>query len=447
MVCAMSPLRTSTAQSQTRRRRRASWRSIELACLALEGALTISTGYLLALLFAARGARRGLVKTPASTARERLRLVVLVPAHDEQEGIQATLQSLADCVYPDAARRVVVIADNCTDRTAERARWAGAEVWERTDPAKRGKGHALAWALERLQTAAEAFDAVAIVDADCCVSSNLLSAIEERLQGGASAVQVDDVVGNLDASTASALRYAAFVLMVNIRFSGKQRLGLSCGLVGTGMAFTRDLLRREPWTATSLGEDGEYHMRLVQAGERVEFVPEAWVRSAMPTSLGKSYDQQARWEKGKLQLIRHWSPRLLASGVVQRDLVRMHAGLEHLVPPQSLIAAGSAGSALTGLALGSRRLIALSAVSLAAQLAFVLGGLLHVRAPLRVYRALLIAPALIAGKMALYARLLSGRGPVAWVRTEREVAVAGAASSASSAATAAPAMTLVDGLR
>jgi hypothetical protein len=431
MVCSMPSLLAFTSRSQLRRRS-TPLRSIEVTCLGLEGALAISTGYLLMLLLAARGTTRSLPKASVVTERRRLRLVVLVPAHDEQDGIQATLRSLADCDYPDDARRTVVIADNCTDRTTDRARSAGAEVWERTDPTRRGKGQALEWALKRLQTGAETFDGVVIVDADCFVSPNLLSAIEARLQSGASAVQVDDVVGNPDASAASALRFAAFVLMVNVRFSGKQRLGLSCGLVGTGMAFTRDLLCREPWTATSLGEDGEYHMRLVQAGERVEFVSEAWVRSAMPTSLGKSYDQQARWEKGKLQLIRHWSPRLLAAGVTRRDLVRIHAGLEHLVPPQSLIAAGSAGSALTGLALGSRRLVALSAVTLAAQFAFVLGGLLHARTPLRVYRALFIAPALIAGKMALYARLLSGRGPVSWVRTEREISSSPSSPSASS---------------
>jgi 1,2-diacylglycerol 3-beta-glucosyltransferase len=208
--------------------------------------------------------------------------------------------------------------------------------------------------------------------------------------------------------------------MNTVRFQGKQRLGLSCGLVGTGMAFTRELLQREPWTTTGLVEDGEYHMRLVQAGERTEFVGEACVSSAVPSTLRGSADQQARWEQGKLQLIRRWTPTLVASGLVRRDIVRLHAGLEYLVPPQSLIAAGSLGSALAGLLLGSRRVVSLAGVTLAAQLSFVLLGLRLVGAPAQVYRALAVAPALIAGKVALYARLLSGRGPTAWVRTERE---------------------------
>ncbi len=315
---------------------------------------------------------------------------------------------------------MIVIADNCTDRTAERARAAGVEVWERSDAGKRGKGFALAWALARLQSQDEAFDAVVVIDADCQVSANIFSAIDQRLRDGARAVQVDYVVANAEASRASALRFCGFALMNTVRFMGKQQLGLSCGLVGTGMAFTRELLAREPWTATGIVEDAEYHLRLVRAGERSQFVPDAWVSSDVPTSLKRSTDQQARWEQGKLDLARQWSPQLVFAGIRQRDIVRLHAGLEWLVPPQSLIAAGSLGSALSGLLLGSRRLVLLSLATLAGQLAFVLMGLRTVGAPRQVYRALVLAPALITRKLALYVQLLMGRGPTSWVRTERE---------------------------
>ena len=383
--------------------------------------MTVSTGYLLALLIAARSSMRRPAphgETAADTTPSRL--VIVVPAHNEEEGIGATLESLALCEYSAAARRIVVIADNCSDRTADRATKAGAEVWERADPTKRGKGFALAWALERLLAEEDSFDAAVVVDADCTASQNLLTAIDQRLRSGARALQVNDLVGNPEASNASALRAGGFALMNTVRPLGKQQLGLSCGLYGTGMAFTKDLLRRERWINTGLAEDGEYHMRLVLAGERVEFVPNAWVSSAMPTSLQGSSEQQARWEHGKLQLIRRWSPRLLRSGLAKRDIVRVHAGLECLIPPQSLIAVGSFISGLGGLFLGSKRLIALSAVTLAAQLTFVLAGLRLVRAPRQVYRALFAAPGLVATKLALYAKLLTGGGPTAWVRTARE---------------------------
>jgi hypothetical protein len=390
--------------------------------LALESCMALASGYLLTLLLAARREARASSEAQAASRGTRSRLLVLIPAHDEEEGILATLDTLANCTYPDDSRRTVVIADNCSDTTAGRAREGGAEVWQRTEPAKRGKGEALIWAFARLRDEAADFDGVVVLDADCAASANLLEAIDRRLRAGASVLQVSYVVGNPDSSTASALRFAAFALMNTVRCRGKQRLGLSCGLAGTGMAFTAGLLDREPWTATGLTEDGEYHLRLVLAGERVEFVEDASVSSPMPTSLRGSSDQQARWEQGKLQLIGHWTPRLLRAGLVRRDVVRLHAGLECLVPPQSLIAAGSLLSLLAGSLLHSRRLLALSAATLVAQLTFVLAGLRLVRAPAAVYRALLAAPALIATKVILYARLLAGRGPTAWTRTEREAA-------------------------
>jgi hypothetical protein len=375
---------------------------------------------LLLLLLAAR--RSNSVSADAEAGESSLRLVILIPAHDEQVGIEATLASLASCAYPAEARRTIVIADNCTDCTADLARATGVEVWERTDRTKRGKGFALAWAFRRLEEEDAAFDAAVVLDADCHPSSNMLPAMSKHLELGANAVQVRYVVNNPDASYASALRYAAFALMNTIRPLGKQQLGLSCGLLGTGMAFKRELLRRVPWSVSGLVEDSEHHMHLVEAGERVEFLPQASVSSAMPTSLGASSSQQARWEGGKLHLIRRWSPRLVASGLVQQDVERLHAGLEPLVLPQSLITAGSMASALFGLAMGSKRLVALSAMALAGQFAFVLLGLRLVRAPAQVYRALLIAPALIAQKVVLYLGLFVGRRPAYWVRTEREPA-------------------------
>jgi len=398
-------------------------RLVKCMALALEGTLALSMGYLLALLLAARDAAPDPSESPPAPSQAGLRFVVLIPAHNEEAGIGATLDSLAESCYDAGAWRAVVIADNCTDGTAERVRAAGVEVWERTDPDRRGKGYALGWAMDQLRAQGPTCDAVVVLDADCVASPNLLSAIDRRLRSGASAVQANYLAGNADASHASALRCAGFALMNTVRFQGKQQLGLSCGLVGTGMAFTMDLLERQPWTATGLVEDGEYHMRLVLGGERTEFVADASVSSPVPTSLRGGSDQQARWEQGKLQLIRSWSPRLVASGLARRDIVRVHAGLECLVPPQSLIAAGSIGSTLAGLLLGSRTLIALSAATIAAQCAFVLGGLRLVRAPAQVYRALLVAPALIVSKVALYARLLGGRGPSAWIRTERDAPV------------------------
>jgi hypothetical protein len=338
-----------------------------------------------------------------------------VPARDEEASIAATLASLHGLEYPAEQVQIVVVADNCADRTAAVARAAGALVWERTG-GEHGKGAALAWGLARI---GPEVDAVVIVDADCVAAPNLLAAIEGLLQTGAAAVQVAYGAANPDASVVAALRHASLALVDGVRPLGKTTLGLSAGLFGTGMAFSRDVLARRPWTARSLAEDQEHHLALVAGGERVVFTMETAVMSAMPTSLRRSRSQQLRWDAGRAELIRTWTPRLLRSGLRRRDLAQMHAAIEPLVPPQSLLLALNAAGCL--LAVRARPTVrGLAVANAAGQAAYVLGGLAVMRAPAPVWRALAFAPALAVWKLGLLARLWLGRGPTTWVRTERE---------------------------
>jgi cellulose synthase/poly-beta-1,6-N-acetylglucosamine synthase-like glycosyltransferase len=385
---------------------------------ALAAALAPLNAYLLGLLAAA--ARQS--PPPVAAGRPPgLRFAVLVPARDEEAGLGATLASLGELDYPADRRELIVIADNCIDRTAEVAAAAGATVWRRHGETHGGKGAALAWGLARIQAERPEHDAVVVVDADCTASRNLLTAVEGRLRAGAEAVQVTYAVANPDASSVAALRYASFALMNLVRPRGKAALGLSAGLFGTGMAFSRTLLARLPWTAQSLVEDQEYHLAIVAEGARVEFAPEAWVRSAMPTSLQRARSQQLRWDAGRAQLLRRYGPRLLRLGLRRRDRAQLHAALEPLVPPQSLLLAGNAAGVALALDVpnGLRRIAFANA---AAQIAFVFGGLLLAGVPAAVWRALVLAPGLAVWRLGVLTSLWIGRAPAGWVRTEREPA-------------------------
>lgn len=383
-------------------------------CAAL---LSLPTAYLLGLLGAAVwGSRR---RTAIAVAGEPLRLLILVPAHNEENVIGASLATIQSQDYPLDRFEAVVVADNCDDATAEVSRAAGATVLVRRDPERRGKGWALAWALERLRDEPRRSDAVVFVDADCEASPNLLRALDRRLRAGWEAVQASNVVSNPHESWSSALRYAAFSLMDWVRPLGKDALGLSCGIMGTGFALTWDVLERHPWSAFSLSEDHDYHLGLVAAGVRVAFVPEASVSSAMPSTLRGSREQNLRWEGGRIELIRRWTPGLVREGLRRRDPALVHAGMEPVVPPQSLLLAGNAALAAIGAVTRSRRVCRIASVNLLGQLTYVLGGLIFVRAPLVVYRALLMAPLLAAWKVTLCVRVAVGRGPKGWVPTRR----------------------------
>lgn len=391
------------------------------AALALAGLTALPVVYQVALTVPAWSRRRELYREGREGgATGQLRLSVLVPAHDEEPTLPDTLAALGALDYPPDRFEVVVIADNCTDRTAEVAARAGAIVLERDAPDARGKGQAVAWALDVLAARPDwRPDAVVMLDADCTPTPNLLAELEGRLLAGEQAVQVDYTVDNPDEAWSAALRFAAFTLQHTVRPLGKERLGLSAGLFGTGMAFTRELLERQPWRAFTLAEDGEYYLRLLLDGERVAFVPGAQVGSAMPTELGRSEQQNLRWEAHRWLLLRRFASPLLTSGLRHRDPGRLNGVAELLFPPLSLTVTLQAASLAAGLVLRSRPAASVAASALAGQTAVVVGGLALVGAPPSVYRALARAPFFIAWKLALLARVSAGKGPTDWVRTER----------------------------
>jgi hypothetical protein len=262
-------------------------------------------------------------------------------------------------------------------------------------------------------------DAVVIVDADCVASPNLLQEMAGAFRSGSRAVQADYVVANPGDSPAAALRFAGFSLINTVRPMGKDRLGLSAGLFGTGMGFRRELLEEHPWEAFSLAEDLEYHLTLVDGGERVAFLADAEVLSPMPTSGREGESQDQRWEGGRQQLARSWVPRLAASGARRRDPVRLNAALELLIPPQTLLLAGSLLTLVCAVPLRATAAVRLGLLGIGTQAAYVLGALRIVGAPASVYRSLGHVPALVVRKCLIYLRLARDGQPADWERTGR----------------------------
>src|SRR5258708_9992461 len=147
----------------------------------------------------------------------------IVPGHNEELGISSTVSSLLGMDYPPHMRRIVVVADNCTDATAARAAEAGATVLERFDALQRGKGYALAYAFERT-LADGAADAVVVVDADTTVTKNLLAAFDARLRSGAAAVQAEYGVANRQASWHTRLMHTGFTIFHDVRSRAREWL-------------------------------------------------------------------------------------------------------------------------------------------------------------------------------------------------------------------------------
>jgi cellulose synthase/poly-beta-1,6-N-acetylglucosamine synthase-like glycosyltransferase len=376
-----------------------------------------ASGYLFLLTLRSRR------PSPPRYGDARKRFHVVVPAHDEAAGIAETVRSLLAIDYPRELFEVVVVADNCTDDTAERARQAGATVLERVDRARRGKGYALAHAFER-SIAQGDVDAVVVIDADTVVSPNLLRAFDARLQHGAKAVQADYAVRNPEAGWRTQLMAIAFGMFHVVRSAGRESLGASCGLRGNGMCFATDLLEEVPHDAFSIVEDLEYGIRLGERGHRVHYAGEAHVYGEMVSSEKASRSQRERWEGGRWQMAKLHALPLLRRAWRERSLLLADLGADLLVPPLSTLAVATA----TGLAAS----VALSIVTLRPNAAMILFGasgaflLVYVArgwhvsgTGLRGLASLARAPFYVAWKATLKARK-KGEEQKEWVRTTRE---------------------------
>jgi cellulose synthase/poly-beta-1,6-N-acetylglucosamine synthase-like glycosyltransferase len=353
----------------------------------------------------------------------RTRFQVIVPAHDEAAGISQTVESLAGMDYPRDLFEVVVVADNCSDETASRARAAGARVLERHDEALRGKGYALAHAFEA-SIAGGKTDAVVVVDADTVVSTNLLRAFDARLQAGAKAIQADYAVRNPREGWRTRLMAIAFGMFHIVRSAGRENLGVSCGLRGNGMCFATDLLREVPHDAFSVVEDLEYGIRIGEQGHRVHYAGEAHVYGEMVSSEKASRTQRARWEGGRLQMAKRHAIPLVTRAIRERNRVLADLAADVLVPPLSvLVTATVLGTAASvALALVARRpnaALLLFGASGVCLVAYVARGWQVSGTGARGLATLGYAPAYMAWKATLRLRR-TRKGADAWVRTARQ---------------------------
>ncbi len=384
---------------------------------AVEVVLIVPLGYvavlsLAAIVVALRPARR----LPAAPAT---RFVILIPAHNEAAVISKLLASLRQLDYPPDLFTPLVIADNCTDQTAAIVRAAGVRVLERTSETERAKGYALRDTLEQLAAGGEVYDAYAIVDADTVFAPEFLREMDTALRRGALVAQGQYRVLNTGEGWAAGLRAVAFALINHVRPLGRSLFGLSAGLKGNGMVFSRAVIERFGWAAYGLTEDAEYHVGLIEAGIRVAYAPRAVVAAEMPASMRQSGSQQERWERGRIELARAHGLGMLGGFLRTGDLARLDVAVESLTPPLSLLAAGVV-FALVGSALLRWELGLWVAVGLLVALGLhVAVGIILGRLPLRVALSLLAAPLYIIWKSALFLGALLARGARGWIRTPR----------------------------
>ena len=374
--------------------------------------------FALQVLAHAFDAKRGVPATGESPGR-RASLAVLVPAHNEESGIAATLAAVRAQLAP--GDRLLVVADNCSDATADVARAAGAEVIERASEL-RGKGYALAHGIDHLRAAPPS--AVVIVDADCDLAAGALDALMHDLALTGRPVQALYLM--LAPSGAGlSRRLAQFAWRVRnwARPAGWHRLGMPCQLMGTGMAFDWEMLRDAALANASIVEDMKLGLDLAARGMAPVFCQRALVTSWFPDSAAAAGTQRTRWEHGHIEMILREMPAILRLAAVRRDRRMLGMALDLGVPPLALLAGVLALAwllAVAGWLLGGTALVAIVASALVALFLITILAAWSVQGrDLVRLGELLAVPWYIVAKLPMYVRFIVRRQRD-WVRTDRK---------------------------
>ena len=344
-----------------------------------------------------------------------LRLAVVVPAHNEEaligRCVRSVIASRQKCV------EVFVVAHNCNDNTEVEAARAGARAIVLNEPSQTGKGCALHHGFSTAM--AEGFDAVLVIDADSVASPNLVEAARHSFVAGNQALQCRYEIRAASSNRRAQLMNLAFMGFNVIRPRGRDRLGLSVGIFGNGFGLRREVLDKLPYEARSTTEDLEYHLMLVLAGIRVAFLESASVISEVPASDSGASTQRARWEGGRLRMMKQWSPRLLVKVLSGR--IRL---IEPLLDLLGLPLAFEVGLLFIALCMPVEwlRLFALTGFAVIA---------LHVLVAAAngpdfrgAMKALVTSPIYILWKLWMLPRIWrASRSDTPWVRTSRDTSV------------------------
>ena len=249
-------------------------------------------------------------KQPLLCAEKPTRYAILIAARNEETVLPHLLESIRQQDYPASLFTTYVIADNCTDRTAQVAAEHGAVVFTRQDTSHVGKGYALDHLLRRiaLTDGWENYDAFLIFDADNVLRPDYIRKLNHVASCGYDVFCGYRNSKNFGGSWVSA-GHALWYLHDSVHLNrSRMLLGTPCAVTGTGFGFTRQLLEKwDGWHFFTLTEDVEMNTWCATRGIRVGYCQDAMLYDEQPERFSQSWRQRTRWVQGGVQVsFRYW---------------------------------------------------------------------------------------------------------------------------------------------
>lgn len=390
--------------------------TLTFVLLVLAFAMAIPTLFLAIQIGAARLPARLSASISSSPCPK---IAVVMPARNEEAIISRTVASVMNQLPPDG--RLLVVADNCTDNTAEIALHAGAEVTVRQDIKRIGKGYALDHGVRLL--APDPPKVVIFVDSDCEVADGALEILARRCVSTGHPVQARySMLTQPTASPGDKISQLAWTIKTLVRPSGSAHLGWPCQLMGSGMALPFEIIAQIDLATGHLAEDQKLGAELALLGKAPLFCPVAQVSSQLPPGESGQRQQHTRWEHGHLMIIGEFFFPLMRRAISKPSAQLLAFTLDLCIPPLSLLALSFV--LLEAIALswfimtGSASPLVVASIVLTCFAGSISSAWWRFGRDLISPRELLAAPAYCLLKIPSFIRFYVNR-QVDWVRTER----------------------------
>ena len=206
------------------------------------------------------------------------------------------------------------MADNCTDKTAEVARTAGAVVYERFNDIEVGKGYALRYIFNIIKDEYKdiSYDGYFIFDADNLLDSKYITEMNKVFSNGYEAVTSFRNTKNFGDNWITAGYGIWFIRESEMVNNPRSKLGVSCAVSGTGFVISDKLLEETGrWKYHTLTEDLEFTADMVSSGRKIGYAGDAILYDEQPTSFSQSVRQRSRWMKGSMQVLSKYASPLV----------------------------------------------------------------------------------------------------------------------------------------
>ncbi len=242
------------------------------------------------------------------------RFAALISARNEEAVIGQLIESIQNQNYPSDYVDIYVVADNCTDNTAQVAEDAGATVWERFNRLEVGKGYSLDFLLSRIHRfyPDKQYDGYFVFDADNLLDENYIREMNKTFSAGYRIITSYRNSKNFSSNWISASYSIWFLREAKSLNNARMLLGTSCAISGTGFLVHHEILDElGGWKHFLLTEDIEFTVDSILHGEKVGYCHNAVLYDEQPVSFVQSWNQRLRWSKGNLQIARNYGGQLL----------------------------------------------------------------------------------------------------------------------------------------